>query len=206
MSFFQTASLPSHLQKLPGPCLAPPDFCMACGLPDPTLALTLSAPPILISCCPLNLPDTFLPQDLCTYSALRLESQTSPHGPMAPLLPLPGLIQILPSFSEVQTNRNQVPTPFLASFISPWHWLPLGTLLARGLTPCCGAYPPRAGPRGLRCSLLKLQHFSHNLCFGNTVSEANALERPCLEASETAHLARCWPSMHDVLGSIPGTA
>lgn len=61
MSFFQTASLPSHLQKLPGPCLAPLDFCMACGLPDPTLALTLSAPPILISCCPLNLPDTFLP-------------------------------------------------------------------------------------------------------------------------------------------------
>lgn len=118
MPLFQMASFPSHLQKLSGPCLAPPDFLTARCLPDPSLALTLSVPLTMVSYGSLNLPDTFLSQDFYTYSALRLESHTSPHGPMAPLLPLPGVTQILPSFSEVWTNGSRVPASFIASFFS----------------------------------------------------------------------------------------
>lgn len=145
MPLFQMASFPSPLQKLPGPCLAPPDFLTARCLPDPSLALTLSAPLILVSCGPLNLPDTFLPQDLYIYSALRLESQTSPHGPMAPLLPLPLLqdvmvTQILPPFSEVWTNGSRVPTPFIASFF-----------FLRGTGYHLGYYLPGSHPL-LRCT------------------------------------------------------
>lgn len=90
MPLFQMASFLSYLQKLPGPCLAPPDILMAQCLPDPSLALTLSIPLIMVSCGPLNLPDTFLPQDLYTYSALGLESHTSPTVPWLPSCLLQG--------------------------------------------------------------------------------------------------------------------